>query len=71
VVEPDLLALARALAVGARTRRKGANRTCEAVRPERRFVVYGGAERFPLAEGVEALSVIALCAELSSAAPRN
>jgi len=29
-------------------------------------VVYGGAERFPLAEGVEALSVIALCAELST-----
>ncbi len=39
---------------------------CEAVRPERRRVVYGGTERFPLAEGVEAVSLIGLCEELSA-----
>jgi hypothetical protein len=40
---------------------------CDAVRPERRLVVYGGAERFPLAEGVEAASLVDLCEELSAA----
>jgi hypothetical protein len=38
---------------------------CETVHPERRFVVYGGVERFPLAEGVEAVSLVDLCEELS------
>jgi uncharacterized protein len=40
---------------------------CDAVHPERRLVVYGGAERFPLAEGVEAASLVDLCEELSAA----
>lgn len=39
---------------------------CDAVRPERRLVVYGGAERFPLAEDVEAASLVDLCEELSA-----
>jgi hypothetical protein len=30
-------------------------------------VVYGGVERFPLAEDVEAVPLIHLCAELSAA----
>lgn len=46
---------------------RGFHLACEAVRPERRLVVYGGAERFPLAEGIEALALTDLCAELSAA----
>lgn len=40
---------------------------CEAVRPERRVVVYGGVERIPLGEGVEAVSLIDLSNEVSAA----
>ncbi|HXT22755.1 MAG TPA: ATP-binding protein [Thermoanaerobaculia bacterium] len=39
---------------------------CETLRPERRLVVYGGVERFPLGEGVEAISVTELSEELSA-----
>lgn len=46
---------------------RGFHLACETVRPERRLVVYGGAERFPLAEGVEALALPDLCAELAAA----
>jgi len=46
---------------------RGFRLACEAVRPERRLVVYGGAARFPLAEGVEALALTDLCDEVSSA----
>jgi predicted AAA+ superfamily ATPase len=46
---------------------RGFHLACDAVRPERRLVVYGGVERFPLAEGVEAVSLIDLCEELSAA----
>ena len=46
---------------------RGFHLACEDVRPERRLVVYSGTERFPLAEGVEALPLVDLCAELSSA----
>ncbi|MGQ0641470.1 MAG: ATP-binding protein [Gemmatimonadaceae bacterium] len=35
------------------------------VRPERRLIVYGGDERFPLAADVETVSLIHLCDELS------
>ena len=44
---------------------RGFHLACDTVQPERRLVVYGGAERFPLAEGVEAVSLAELCAELS------
>ena len=37
---------------------------CEVVRPERRLVVYSGAERFPLPDGAEAISLADLCGEL-------
>lgn len=37
----------------------------EDLTPERRLVVYGGTEPFPLAEGVEAVSLIGLCRELA------
>jgi predicted AAA+ superfamily ATPase len=46
---------------------RGFHTACDAVRPGRRLVVYGGAERFPLAEDVEAVSLIDLCGELSAA----
>lgn len=46
---------------------RGFHLACEDVRPERRVVVYGGAERFPLAEDVEARSLVDLCEELSAA----
>ncbi|MBV6519999.1 MAG: hypothetical protein MNPFHGCM_00103 [Gemmatimonadaceae bacterium] len=46
---------------------RGFRLACEAVRPERRLVVYGGVERFPLAEDVETVSLIGLCEELSAA----
>ena len=45
---------------------RGFHLACEDVKPERRRVVYGGTERFPLADGVEAVSLPALCEELSS-----
>ncbi len=44
---------------------RGFHAACETVRPDRRFVVYGGAERFPLAEGVEAIALLDLCAVLA------
>ena len=46
---------------------RGFHLACEAVRPERSLVVYGGAERFPLAKGVEALALAELCAEVAAA----
>jgi predicted AAA+ superfamily ATPase len=39
---------------------------CETVRPERRLVVHGGVERFPLGEDVQAVSLIDLCEDLST-----
>lgn len=46
---------------------RGFHKACEIVRPERRLLVYGGAERFNVAEGVEAMPLVALCNELSAA----
>jgi predicted AAA+ superfamily ATPase len=46
---------------------RGFHLACESVRPERRLVVYGGIERYPLANGVEASSLGDLCAELPAA----
>jgi predicted AAA+ superfamily ATPase len=46
---------------------RGFHLAADAVRPERRLVVYGGVERFPLAEGVETISLTDLCEELSAA----
>lgn len=45
---------------------RGFHSACETVRPQRRHVVYGGSERFPLAEGVEAVSLPDLCMELGA-----
>ncbi len=49
------------------TLERGFHLACDAVRAERRIVVYGGTERFPLAEGVEAAALVDLCEELSAA----
>lgn len=46
---------------------QGFHLACDAVRPGQRRVVYGGIERFPLAEGAEAVSLVDLCGELSEA----
>jgi len=46
---------------------RGFHLACDTLGPERRLVVYGGTERFPLAEDVEALGLTELCDELSSA----
>jgi hypothetical protein len=46
---------------------RGFHLACETVAPARRLVVYGGVERFPVAEGVEAVPLFDLCAEVGSA----
>ncbi len=43
---------------------RGFHLACEDVKPERRFVVYPGADRYPLAAGVEALGVRELAAQV-------
>jgi len=44
---------------------RGFHAACETVQPLRRRIVYSGTERFPLAEGIEAVSLTELCAELA------
>lgn len=44
---------------------RGFHQACETVKPERRWVVYGGAERFPLAGKVEAVPLVELCGEVT------
>jgi len=46
---------------------RGFHHACEAVLPERRLMVYGGTERFPLAADIEAVSLIDLCEDLAGA----
>jgi len=43
----------------------GFHTACDAVRPERRFVVYGGVERFPVGEETEAVSLVDLCKQIA------
>ncbi len=45
---------------------RGFHLACETVGPAYRRVVYSGTERFPLAEGVEAVSLPELCQELAA-----
>ena len=45
----------------------GFHAACETIHPERCLVAYSGAERFPLSEGVAAVSLVGLCAELAAA----
>jgi len=46
---------------------RGFHEACADLRPARRLVVYSGAERFPLGEGVEAVPPAALAQELAAA----
>jgi uncharacterized protein len=46
---------------------RGYHVACDTVKPQQSRVVYGGVERFPLAENVEAVSLPDLCAELATA----
>jgi hypothetical protein len=46
---------------------RGFHLACDAVRPERRLVISGGVERYWLADGVEALSLIGASEELAAA----
>lgn len=48
------------------TLEKGFHVACDTVQPERRLVVFGGDERFPLAANVEAVPLIELCEELAT-----
>ncbi|MCW5890195.1 MAG: hypothetical protein KIT14_06545 [bacterium] len=43
---------------------RGFQLACETVRPDRRLIVYGGTERFPIADGVEAVPLVELCEEV-------
>lgn len=45
---------------------RGFHLACDEVQPERRLVVCGGAERFPLAGNIEAVSLAGLCEELAA-----
>lgn len=47
--------------------RRGFFVACEDLRPARAFVVYAGEERYPIAEGVEALGVSAMADLLAGA----
>ncbi len=46
---------------------RGFHLACDDVKPTRRLVVYSGIERFPLAEGVEAISLVDACEALAAA----
>jgi uncharacterized protein len=48
---------------------RGFHSACADIEPERRLVVYPGRERFPVAQGVEAVSLPAFTAELSPQPP--
>ena len=47
--------------------RRGFHSACEDVRPEAKFVVYPGDERFRIAEDIEAVTVVALANEVAGA----
>ncbi len=46
---------------------RGFHLGCDTVRPGPCLVVYGGAERFTIAENVDAVSPVDLCEKLSAA----
>ena len=61
--KPWAIEIKRGLAPGLE---RGFQLACETVKPERRYVVYGGTERFPMAHEVEAVPLVDLCEELSA-----
>lgn len=60
--KPWAIEIKRGLAPGLE---RGFHLACDTVRPVHQRVVYGGIERFPLARGVEAVSLIELCEEVA------
>lgn len=50
---------------------KGFHIACADLGPERKFVVYPGAETFPAGHGVDVIGLGALCAELIATSPRG
>ena len=50
---------------------RGFHSACEDIRPEARFVVYPGEERYSVAEGIEAVSPVDLAEEVARAANRS
>jgi hypothetical protein len=46
---------------------RGFYAACEDLTPARRFVVYPGDDRWPLADGVEVIGLDALCREVGAA----
>jgi len=48
---------------------RGLRSALEDIQPERAFVVYPGTERFRLADGIEAIDLPALCAEIVAGGP--
>ncbi len=47
---------------------RGFHSACEDLKPERRFIVYPGTERYPLDERTEAIGVVELAKLLQAAA---
>ncbi len=47
--------------------KKGFNQACEDIQPEKGFVVYAGEERYPISEGVEAISISEMCRMIANA----
>ncbi|MDE2974191.1 MAG: hypothetical protein OXU64_05620 [Gemmatimonadota bacterium] len=45
---------------------RGFRAACEDVMPDRKLVVHGGDESYPLRDGVEAASLAGICGELGS-----
>lgn len=45
---------------------RGFHHACEDVQPDAGFVVYPGSERYPMAGGVEAISLVGLCERLNA-----
>jgi predicted AAA+ superfamily ATPase len=45
---------------------RGFHNACEDIQPEQRWVVHGGTETFPLAHGVRAVPLVALCEQLNA-----
>jgi len=45
---------------------KGFYQACEDIRPTRKYVVYSGTDRFPLQQGVEAIPLPQLAAEIQA-----
>ena len=50
---------------------RGFHSACEDLAPTKKFVVYPGAKRWPLADGIEVIGLAELCAEVASVAGSN